>query len=78
MGAGYSLKNLKEGLPLFFLERIHYFLDLNKFGSLHWLAFLDRGFHLPGSHDFAFLGLSTRPNYLLKPKTLVKISPGLF
>jgi hypothetical protein len=42
MGQGYSLKYLKEGLPLFFLDRIHYFLDLDKFAlvnrSFFWLG----------------------------------------
>ncbi len=77
MGGGYSLKNLKEGLPLFFLDRIHYFLDLDKFGSLHLLFLLVWGFHLPWSNDFPFLGLSARSNLSLETKILVQDIPGV-
>jgi hypothetical protein len=35
MGAGYSLKNVLQGLDLFVFQRIHYFLDLHLWGDLH-------------------------------------------
>ncbi|MGA3085036.1 MAG: discoidin domain-containing protein [Thermodesulfobacteriota bacterium] len=76
MGVGYSLKNLKEGLPLFFLDRIHYFLDLDKFGSLHQLYFWVGAFIYLGATIFLFWGHRQDLTYLLKPRYWSKISPG--
>jgi hypothetical protein len=76
MGEGFSLKNFKEGLPLFFLERIHYFLDLDKFASLHQLYFWLGAFIYLGATVFLFWGFRRDLAYLLKPKSWSKISPG--
>ncbi len=76
MGVGYSLKNIKEGLHLFFLERIHYFLDLEKFASLHQLYFWLGAFIYLGATVFLFWGFRQDLIYLFKPRSWLKISPG--
>lgn len=76
MGEGYSLKNLKEGLPLFFLERIPYFLDLDKLASLHPIYYWLGAVVYLGATVFFFWGLRRDFVYLLKPRSWSKISPG--
>lgn len=77
MGEGYSLRNLKEGIPLFFLERIHYFLDLDKFRSIHEFYFWLGTFVYLGSTIFFFWGFKKDMAYLPKPKNWSKISRGI-
>lgn len=76
MGEGYSLKNLIEGLPMFFLDRIHYFLDLNIVGSIHRLYFWMGAFIYLGATVVLFWGFRPDITYLLRVKNWSKISPG--
>lgn len=76
VGEGFSLKNLREGLPLFFLERIHYFLDLDKFGSINVFYFWIGAFVYLGATVYLFWGYRKDVVCLFKISRWPKISYG--
>jgi hypothetical protein len=76
MGEGYSIRNLKNGLPLFFGERIHYFLDLEKFRSLGDIYFWAGVFIYTGAAVLFFWGLLKKTSSLLRLKHWSRLPQG--
>jgi 4-amino-4-deoxy-L-arabinose transferase-like glycosyltransferase len=76
MGEGYSLKSLKEGLRLFFLERIHYFLDLDKLAGLHQIFFWLGAVVYISAVLFFIWNFRHDWARLVKPNRWGKIAPG--